>query len=278
MRAAVIQMNSTADRDRNLETAGRLVAAAAADGARLVVLPEKWPFFVAGAGQLEGAESSDGPALTAARGWAREAGIMLVAGSMTALARDGGKPRNTTWVIGPDGGTVASFSKLHLFDVEAGGVTYRESDFEAPGDELAVFELSAGPAGPVRCGLAICYDLRFPELFRALAGRGAQVIALPSGFTAATGRDHWEPLVRARAIENQSFVLAPNQWGRSGDSLDSWGHSMIVDPWGDVLAGVETGEGFASAELDFGRLAEVRRQLPALSHRRPGLFGGPDGA
>lgn len=279
MRAAVIQMNSTADRERNLEVAGRLVAAAAADGAGLVVLPEKWPLFTTGETQVAGAESPDGPALTAARDWARRHGITLVAGSITMVPEGSGKPRNTTFVISPGGETLGSFSKLHLFDVEAGGVAYRESDFEDPGAETALVDLPLDDREPVRMGLAICYDLRFPELFRHLTGRGARILALPSGFTAATGRDHWETLVRARAIENQAFMLAPNQYGKSGSDLESWGHSMIVDPWGEILATVEEGEGFACADLDFARQDEVRTKLPALDHRRPGLFGGEtDGA
>lgn len=286
MRAAVIQMNSTADRERNLEVAGRLVSGAAADGAELVVLPEKWPLFTTGEAQAAAAENPDGRSLTAARDWARGHRITLAAGSITMRPDGSGKPRNTTFVISPGGEILATFSKLHLFDVDAGGVAYRESDFEDPGEETALVDLPGGgsdvPGGSsetIRMGLAICYDLRFPELFRELTGRGAKILALPSGFTAATGRDHWEPLVRARAIENQAFVLAPNQYGKSGPDLDSWGHSMIVDPWGDVLATVDEGEGFVCADLDFARQAEVRAKLPALDHRRPGLFGGDsDGA
>lgn len=279
MRAAVIQMNSTADRDRNLEVAGRLVAAAATEGATLAVLPEKWPCFTTGEAQAAGAEPRDGRALGAAREWASRYRITLVAGSITMRPDGPGKPRNTTFVISPEGDTLATFSKLHLFDVDAGGVAYRESDFEDPGDELAVVEVPGAGSEPVRMGLGICYDLRFPELFRELAGRGAQILALPSGFTAATGRDHWEPLVRARAIENQAFVLAANQYGSSAPDLESWGHSMIVDPWGDILAALDDGEGFACADLDFSRQAAVRAKLPALEHRRPELFEGePDGA
>jgi len=278
MRAAVIQMNSTADRDRNHRTAARLLAEAGEDGADLAVLPEKWPFFTTGRRQSDSAEAADGPSLTAARGWARDLGLTLVAGSITIRAEAGERPRNTTFVISPEGEVIASFDKLHLFDVDAGGVAYRESEFEAPGDGVTVFDLP-GETGPaLRCGLGICYDLRFPELFRAIADRGADLVALPSGFTAATGRVHWEPLLRARAIENQVFMLAANQWGRSGDSLHSWGHSMIVDPWGEVLAAVEEGEGFACAELDFERQATIRRDLPVLDHRRPELQGGRDGS
>jgi predicted amidohydrolase len=163
---------------------------------------------------------------------------------------------------------MAEYRKLHMFDVEAGGVEYRESDHERAGDELVVADLD-----PLRIGLTVCYDLRFPELFRALLDRGANAFTVPSAFTSATGRDHWEVLLRARAIENQAFVLASNQAGTAEPSYDSWGHSMIVDPWGEVLAEVETGEGYAVADLDLRRQAEVRSKLPAVEHRRPEIFG-----
>jgi predicted amidohydrolase len=272
MRAAVVQINSGADRSRNLEVAGELVAAAAADGAQLVVLPEKWALLGDGAALTAGAESLDGEAITAARGWAADLGIHLLAGSFTMLPDPGGVPRsalptNTSVLISPEGQIVCSYDKLHMFDVEAGGVEYRESDHEQAGDGLAVAD-----AGDLRIGLTICYDLRFPELFRALLDRGATAFTVPSAFTSATGRDHWETLLRARAIENQAFALAANQVGTAAPSYDSWGHSMIVGPWGEVLAEVKEGEGFACAELDLERQAEVRRKLPAVNHRRPEIF------
>lgn len=265
MRAAVVQINSGADRTRNIEVAGRLIAEAAQDGADLVALPEKWALLGDGRTLTEGAESLEGEAIAAARNWARELGIHLLAGSFTETAATG-LPTNTSVLIDPEGEILADYRKLHMFDVEAGGVQYRESEFEQAGDRLAVAD-----AGDLRIGLTICYDVRFPELFRALLDRGATAFTVPAAFTAATGKDHWEPLLRARAIENQAFVIAPNQVGKA-DPYDSWGHSMIIDPWGRIIAGIETGEGFAAADLDLQRLAEVRRQLPAVVHRRPEIF------
>lgn len=274
MRAAVVQINSGADRARNIEVAGSLVRSAADDGAELVVLPEKWPLLADGQALTEGAESLEGEAIDAARGWATGFGIHLLAGSFTE-ASGAGLPTNSSVLVAPDGELLARYRKLHMFDVEAGGVEYRESDHERAGDRLAVAD-----AGQLRIGLTVCYDLRFPELFRALLDRGANAFTVPSAFTAATGRDHWEVLLRARAIENQAFVLAANQVKTAEPSYDSWGHSMIVGPWGEVLAEVEEGEGFAVADLDLDRQAEIRRKLPAIDHRRPEIFneGVTDGS
>ena len=272
MKAAVVQINSSADRDRNLEVAATQVRAAAGDGAEFVVLPEKWPLMATGDELLAGAEPIDGPAISAARAWSRELGIHLLAGSFTESHGEGDLPGNTSLLISPGGEIVALYRKLHMYDVEAGGVTYRESAYEAAGDRFVVGDLEDGGADGVRVGLTICYDLRFPELYRALLDLGATMFTAPSAFTAATGRDHWEVLVRARAIENQAFVLAANQIGRAAPEFDSWGHSMMVDPWGRILAGVEGDEGFAVAELDFEQQAGIRERLPALDHRRPELF------
>ncbi len=261
-------MNTTQDRDRNLEVAERLVRAAAKDeGAELVVLPEKWPWLAAGGEQAAGAEPIDGPAMTAAGSWAAELGIDLQAGSFTETTTGGELPSNTAVMFSPDGEITATYRKIHMFDVNVGGVEYRESAHERAGGETTVVT-----AGEAETGMTICYDLRFPELFRALLDGGANTFTVPAAFTATTGRAHWEPLLRARAIENQSFVLAAGQVGRATPELESWGHSMIVDPWGGILAIVEEGEGFAAAELDFGRQASTRAGLPALEHRRPGLF------
>ena len=273
MKAAVVQINSGTDRPRNIEIAGELVREAAADGATLVVLPEKWPLLGDGEALTRGAEGLDGEAITAARDWAGELGIHLLAGSFTRRSAEG-LPTNTSVLIDPRGEVAAEYSKLHMFDVEAGGVEYRESQHERAGSGLEVAD-----ADQLRIGLTVCYDLRFPELFRALLDRGANAFTVPSAFTAATGRDHWEPLLRARAIENQAFVLAANQVGPAEPSYDSWGHSMIVGPWGEILAQVESGEGFACANLDLEHLADVRRRLPAVGHRRPELFReAPSGA
>jgi deaminated glutathione amidase len=163
----------------------------------------------------------------------------------------------------------AAYRKIHMFDVDVGGVAYRESAATAPGDEVVVAEALGH-----RIGLSVCYDLRFPELYRRLVDDGAEIITVPAAFTAVTGRDHWEPLLRARAIENQTFVIAAGQHGRLDDGTDTHGRSMVVDPWGLVLAQAADGEGLAVADLDFARLDEIRARLPALRHRRPDAYGG----
>lgn len=269
MRVAAVQLNSNGDKARNLAAAERQVRAAAADGAELVALPEKWNLLAPGDDLLAGAEALDGPSLTAARGWARELGIHLLAGSI-AERGEGEKAFNTSVLIGPDGLDLATYRKIHMFDVDAGGVSYRESEHERPGSEIVT-----APVGELIAGLSICYDLRFPELFRILAVRGARLLAVPSAFTAATGRDHWEVLLRARAIENQAFVLAPNQVGAAPPHFDSYGHSAIVDPWGRVLAEAADGDGFVVTDLDLSAQDEVRESLPALANRRPQAYAWP---
>jgi len=271
MRAAVIQLNADADKARNLEVAERLVRGAAAAGAALVALPEKWTVLGDPPTLREGAERLDGSALTAARSWARELGVHVLAGSIAERAGDGERLRNTSVLIDSGGEIAAIYRKIHMFDVDVGGVAYRESEQEEPGDEIVV-----GRAGEVEVGLSVCYDLRFPELYRILALRGASVITVPSAFTLATGRDHWDVLLRARAIENQVFVLAPNQFGEAPPSYSSYGRSAIVDPWGVVLARVPDGEGFATAELDLAALERVRRNLPSLASRRPDAYRWPE--
>jgi predicted amidohydrolase len=269
LRAAVVQLNSTSDKARNLAGAERLVRAAAADGAELVALPEKWNLLAAGEELLAGAEPLDGPSLSAARAWARDLGIHLLAGSV-AERGDGEKALNTSILIGPGGEDLAVYRKIHMFDVDAGGVSYRESEHEQPGSELVT-----AAVGELTAGLSVCYDLRFPELFRILALRGARVLTVPSAFTAATGRDHWEVLLRARAIENQAFVLAPNQVGRAAPHFESWGHSAIVDPWGRVLALAPDEECFVAADLDLAAQDRVREELPSLANRRPRAYAWP---
>jgi predicted amidohydrolase len=268
MRAAAVQLNSNGDKARNLAAAERLVRAAAADGARLVALPEKWNLLAAGEQLLAGAEPLDGPSLSAARGWARDLGIHLLAGSIAERGEE--KAANTSVLIGPGGEDLAVYRKIHMFDVDAGGVAYRESEYEQPGSEVVT-----APVGEAILGLSVCYDLRFPELFRILAVRDARVLAVPSAFTRATGRDHWEVLLRARAIENQAFVLAPNQVGEAPPHFDSFGHSAIVDPWGELLAVAPDGECFVAAELDFAAQDRVREQLPSLANRRPRAYAWP---
>jgi predicted amidohydrolase len=271
VRAAAVQLTSTADRERNLATADRLTRAAAAAGAELVVLPEKWAVLGSPEETAAGAEPFDGPALRWAREAARELGIDLLAGSIAERVPDREKGSNTSVHVGPDGEAHAVYRKIHMFDVEVAGRTYRESEHEAGGEEIVLSET----AGGVELGLTVCYDLRFPELYRILAVRGARIITVPAAFTLPTTRDHWEPLLRARAIENQAFVIAANQIGEHAPGYRSGGRSMIVDPWGVVLAQAPDAETFIVAELDLDRQAEIRRTLPSLANRRPHAYAWP---
>ncbi len=268
MRAAAVQLNSTGDKPRNVAAAERLVRAAAADGAEFVALPEKWSLLAGGEELLAGAEPLDGPTLSAAREWARELSIHLLAGSISE--RNGKKAFNTSVLIGPDGADLAVYRKIHMFDVDVDGVAYRESEHEEPGSEIVT-----APLGELIAGLTVCYDLRFPELYRILAVRGARLIAVPSAFTLATGRDHWEVLLRARAIENQVFILAPNQTGEAPPHFSSYGHSAIVDPWGTVLVTAPDEECFVAADLDLAAQERVRESLPSLANRRPQAYAWP---
>jgi predicted amidohydrolase len=260
LRAAAIQLSSTPDAARNLAAADRLVRAAASAGAGLVVLPEKWPVLGDEATTAAGRQPLDGEALTWARGIARELGLELVAGSFVEA---GERDHNTCVHIGPDGEDRAAYRKLHMFDVQVGEDVYRESAWQDAGDAVVVSETEDG----VELGLTICYDLRFPELYRELAVRGARVITVPSAFTVPTTRDHWEVLLRARAIENQCFVVAANQIG-----AQFGGRSLIADPWGVVLACAPDTETFVVADLDLDRLADIRAKLPSLANRRPEVY------
>jgi deaminated glutathione amidase len=270
VRVAAVQLNSTADKARNLASAERLVRESAAGGAEFVALPEKWNLLAGGEELVAGAEPLDGPSLTAARGWARELGIHLLAGSISERGGEGEKASNTSVLVGPDGGDIAVYRKIHMFDVDAGGVSYRESEHERPGSEPVTASV-----GELVLGMSVCYDLRFPELFRILALRGARIVAVPSAFTLATGRDHWEVLLRARAIEDQVFVVAPNQSGEAPPHYSSFGRSMIVDPWGVVLATAPDGEGFVAADLDLSAQDRVRESLPSLANRQPAAYLWP---
>jgi predicted amidohydrolase len=273
LRAAAVQLNATEDVDRNLGTADRLTREAAARGAQLVVLPEKWTVL----GRPDAIEQHaqhlvDGPAVNWARGIARELHIDLIAGSFVEHRAGQQKTSNTSLHVGPDGEIRAAYRKLHMFDVEVDGTVYAESAREQAGDEVVVTTL--GNSGH-RLGMTICYDVRFPELYRALSERGAELLAVPAAFTLATTRDHWETLLRARAIENQCFVIAANQIGEHPPGNRSGGRSMIIDAWGVVLATAPDAETTIVADLDFAQLAGVRERLPALSHRRaPQLYLG----
>lgn len=278
MRVAAVQLNSTADFDGNLESADRLTRAAAADGAQLVVLPEKWSALGRGEDLVAGAQAIDGPAISWARAAARELGIDLVAGSFSERESNPAHPksllRNTSVHVGPDGELRATYRKVHMFDVVVEGTVYRESEHEQPGEELVVSPTADG----VELGLSICYDIRFPELYRILAIRGARVFTVPAAFTVPTTRDHWEILLRARAIEDQAFVVAANQIGEHDcgpPALRSGGRSMIVDPWGIVLAHAPDRECHIVADLDLDAQARIRRELPALANRRPSAYSWP---
>jgi predicted amidohydrolase len=288
MRVAAVQLNSTADTAANLAAADRLTRAAAADGAKLIVLPEKWSVIGSESDLRAGAEelgeaaggsrgSPDGPAISWARAIALELEVDLVAGSIaervpTDRRSASEKLANTSVHVDPLGEVKAVYRKVHMFDVEIDGRSYRESAVEQPGEEIVLSETADG----VELGLSICYDLRFPELFRILAVRGARVIALPAAFTLPTTRDHWETLVKARAIENQAFVIAANQVGPHPGGMRSGGRSMIVDSWGVVLAQVPDRPGYVVAELDLVRQLEIRAQLPALANRRPAAYRWPE--
>jgi predicted amidohydrolase len=262
LRVAAVQLTTTADRERNIAVAGDLVARAAAAGARLVVLPEKWNLIDVDARQVAQAEPLDGPSLTAARDWAATHEVALVAGSVSESVDGQPFAYNTSVLIQPDGSVTAVYRKLHLFDVEVGGRTYRESAGALPGAEVVV-----GAALGRRIGLSVCYDLRFPELYRRLTLEGAEILTVPSAFTAVTGRAHWEPLLRARAIENQAYVIAAAQYGHHNAKRESYGHTLIIDPWGDVMADLPAGDGVAVATIDLGLLEKTRRQMPCLDHQ-----------
>jgi predicted amidohydrolase len=268
VKAAVVQLNSAADVDANIMAADLHVRAAAADGATLIVLPEKWTVLGDAADLRAGAQTLEGSAISWARDIARELSVDLVAGSIAERVEGRQKLSNTCVHVGPEGEPQAVYRKLHMFDVRVAGREYRESDTDEPGDEMVVSETADG----VKLGLSICYDVRFPEVHRLLTLQGALVIALPAAFTLPTTREHWESLVRARAIENQVFVVAANQVGVHPGNHHSGGNSMIVDPWGVVLARVNDTVGYAIAELDLEGQEDIRRRLPVLEHRRPEVY------
>jgi predicted amidohydrolase len=276
LRAAAVQLQSTNDRDRNLAAADRLTRAAAADGAELVVLPERLDLRGSARDYAAGAETLEaGRPLEWATQLARELGIDLVAGSIAERREGHERVANTSIHVGPEGELKAVYRKIHMFDVEVGGVEYRESEHSEPADEIVLSETSSG----TKLGLTICYDLRFPELYRILTLEGARIVTVPANFTRVTGEAHWEVLLRARAIENQVFVIAPGQGRGPGPEGDSYGNSMIVDPWGEILAraGGE-GESFVAADLDLARQDEVREKLPSLANRVASAYRWPEEA
>ncbi len=269
---AVVQMNSGDDKRANIAAALAGIDRAAATGARLVALPEVWTYLGPVCGHADAAETIPGSLTDDFAERAREHGVYLHLGSF--FERVEGEPHlfNTSVVFGPDGHEVARYRKIHLFDVDITADTaYRESTTIAPGEEIVTFDLDG-----ITVGLAICYDLRFPELFRILALRGADAIILPSAFTMATGRDHWEPLIRARAIENAVYMIAPGQVGQHPPGLWCYGRSMIVDPWGIVVAQAPDEPTVITATLDFVNQERIREQIPALANRLPDRYRWPD--
>jgi predicted amidohydrolase len=262
--AAAVQMLASSDKTANLQEARRWVRAAASEGARVVAIPEVFIWRGNKKDEREAAETIPGPTSQALADLAREAGIYLVGGSILEEIPRSNKAYNTSLLFGPQGDLLATYRKIHLFDVDLeNGVTARESDTRQFGDAVVVAETDLCPMG-----LTVCYDLRFPELYRELAIKGAQIVFVPSAFTAYTGKAHWEPLLRARAIENQVYVIAPDQYGRNPASFDTYGHSMIIDPWGQILAEAAEGSGVVLGEIDLDYLAKIRAELPALTHRK----------
>jgi predicted amidohydrolase len=262
--AAAVQMSSGADKAANLARAAALMREAAARGARLVVLPEVFAWRGPRAEEAAAAEPVPGPTTAALGALAGELGIVLCAGSLLETVAGEPRPYNTSCVFDPRGALVARYRKLHLFDVELPGrVSVRESATRAPGTEIVTVPTALGTLG-----LSICYDLRFPELYRALVRAGAEILLVPSAFTFPTGAAHWEVLCRARAVENQCYVIAPDQTGTSPHGFADYGDSLIADPWGRVLARAGDGDGVVTAEIDRAFLARIRRELPCLTHAR----------
>ena len=265
--AAAIQMSSTPDKGENLEAAERLIRAAVASGAELVALPELWSCHGLEQVYRENAEPVPGPTTEFLGALARELSVYVLGGSILEGDASSDRLHNTSSFFGPDGELAAVYRKIHLFDVKAPDRDYLESKTIAPGSRIVTAK-----AGAATLGLSVCYDLRFPELYRLLALRGAEVLAVPAAFTLQTGKDHWELLLRARAVENQAFVLAPAQWGQKADGRWTYGRSMIVDPWGTVLAQCPDCDGHALAALDLDYLDRFREEFPALEDRRPEAY------
>lgn len=262
MKLAAVQMISGPEVGPNLATAGRLIAEAAAQGAQLVVLPEYFPLIGANDAARLAARENDGsgPIQDFLATAAQRHGLWLIGGSLPFYATTADKLRNTCLAFDPQGRRVARYDKIHLFGFRQGDEAYDEAATIEAGRDVTVAEL-----GDLRVGLSICYDLRFPELFRAMGE--LDLLVLPAAFTETTGRDHWEPLLRARAIENQCYVLASAQGGRHPNGRMTHGNSMIIDPWGAIIARMDKGEGVVCAKLDRAHMADIRSRLPALRHR-----------
>lgn len=267
MRVACVQLNSRDDKAANVAAASACVRQGAADGARLVVLPETWNYKGSAQGIARNTEPLDGPSTRAMSELAGELGIFLLAGSIYETAGVAGRAHNTSVLFGPAGEQLAAYRKIHLFDATVGASVYLESGSLAPGGHVVTAQVDG-----LTVGLSICYDLRFPELYLTLALRGARVMLAPSAFTAHTGAAHWRLLVRARAVDTGSYVVAPDQTGSHRPGRECYGHSMIVDPWGRVLAELPSGVGVCVADVDPAVVERVRADLPVLKHRRPDAY------
>ena len=273
LQVAAIQFEVGESKASNIENAARLVAEASSRGARLVLLPEKWTGF--GRPEVLRATAEPigtGQAMDAMSRWAKEHSIYVVGGSITEL-HDDGSLTNTCAVHSPSGELVAEYRKIHLFDVDLGTESYRESDLERAGEHIVTVDVDGWVVG-----LSICFDLRFPELYRILALKGANLLVVPAAFTMMTGRDHWEPLLRARAIENQTYVLAANEYGTHHEGKRTYGRSMVIDPWGTVVAQAHDGEAIVLATIEASRVDDVRSSIPSLQNRRPQAYRWPDGS
>jgi deaminated glutathione amidase len=273
LRIACVQLNSGTEKAANLEKGERLVARAAATGADVVLLPEKWNAIGSADTLRANAESLEGgETVEAMAGWARQHGITLIGGSITERREGREKLSNTCLVFDSSGEIAAVYRKIHMFDVAVGGHVYRESEAEESGEETLVGDVEGW-----RVGLTVCYDLRFPELYRILALDGAELVTVPAAFTLYTGKDHWELLLRARAVENQCFVAAANEWGTHEGGKASYGRSMIVDPWGVILAQAADEDSVITAELERAHMERIRRDLPSLANRQPAAYRWPAG-
>ena len=269
LRVAVIQMNTRHDKEANLRRAETLIDEAASAGAQLVALPEYVSFLGPKEEHASVAESIPGPTTERFAARARAHGIFLLGGSIHESSDHPDRFYNTSVLFGPNGGILAKYRKIHLFDIDiTDNVSANESATILPGEDIVTADIAGHVAG-----LSICYDLRFPELYRLLALAGAEMLFVPAAFTMFTGKDHWEVLLRARAIENQAYVIAPGQVGKHepGDA-QCYGNSMIIDPWGTVIARSSDREGVISADLDFAYLRRIRKQLPSLANRRPAAY------
>ena len=268
MKVSLAQLTSSQDVDENLAKCRKLAHRAFERDADWVMFPENAPFLGPDDAKAEVAEPLDGPMVEHFREIATDGGVWVTLGSFPEATDESDRTYNTQVMITPAGEIAATYRKIHLFDVDVeGGRSFRESDHVKSGSGVVDLEASIGDTGETHIGLTICYDLRFPELYRALTDRGATILTVPSAFTLQTGRDHWHPLLQARAIENQCWVVAPNQWGHHFGDRSSYGHSVIYDPWGRRIACASDREMVVTAEIDLGYSDSVREQMPVLDHR-----------